>query len=255
MEDRGIAFLEPIFSGPANIKDRPRVILTYAQSLDGTIGQKEDASGAHLPLAISCQESMVMTHALRACCDGILVGVGTIIADNPRLSIRLVAKEKAHSIVSPFLEWEDVPRPVILDTNLRTPLHSKILARNPIIFCSTKASGTSEAALALKGATIRRVNADGRISFDAVFKILLSEFHLRTLMVEGGSSIIRALLKQPHLLDSLVVTIAPVIFSGGVKAYEEGDDFSRGPLKLKNTRYTQFGCDTVMAGSIENVID
>ena len=62
----------------------PAVTLTYAQSLDGSL-----ASAPGVPTAISGAESLRMTHALRAAHDAILVGVGTILADNPSLTVRL----------------------------------------------------------------------------------------------------------------------------------------------------------------------
>lgn len=64
---------------------RPLVTLTYAQSLDGSIA----ARPGH-PLAISGPASQTFTHALRAVHDAILVGIGTVLADNPALTVRLV---------------------------------------------------------------------------------------------------------------------------------------------------------------------
>lgn len=91
--------------------DRPFVTLSYAQSLDGSI-----ALGDGRPLALSSPPSLFRTHALRARHDGLLVGVGTILTDDPRLTVRHAAGPN--------------PRPVILDTQLRTPLPARVFA-NP----------------------------------------------------------------------------------------------------------------------------
>ena len=89
---------------------RPFVTVSYAQSIDGSI-----ASRRRRPLPISGPAAMRMTHGLRALHDGILVGIETVLADDPRLSVRLV--EGPH------------PQPVILDTHLRTPVEAHLVQR------------------------------------------------------------------------------------------------------------------------------
>ncbi|MEZ4718129.1 MAG: GTP cyclohydrolase II [Caldilineaceae bacterium] len=80
---------------------RPFVTLSYAQSLDGSIAANR------APTRLSGPAAMAMTHALRAAHDAILVGIGTVLADNPRLTVRLVDGAS--------------PRPVVLDSKLRMP--------------------------------------------------------------------------------------------------------------------------------------
>ena len=86
--------------------DRPRVTLTYAQSLDGSITAR---SGA--PLSLSGAESLHYTHQLRAAHDAILVGIGTVLSDDPRLDVRLVTGPS--------------PRPIVLDSELRCPVTAR----------------------------------------------------------------------------------------------------------------------------------
>ena len=88
--------------------ERPFVTVSYAQSIDGSI-----ATRRRRPLPISGPGAMRMTHGLRALHDGILVGIETVLADDPQLSVRLV--EGPH------------PQPVVLDTRLRTPLEARLL--------------------------------------------------------------------------------------------------------------------------------
>src|SRR5687768_4642967 len=86
---------------------RPVVTLSYAQTLDGSLA---------LPgrqLIISSPESMKMTHELRAAHDGLLVGIGTVLIDDPRLTVRLADGRN--------------PQPVVLDSRLRMPLTANLL--------------------------------------------------------------------------------------------------------------------------------
>ncbi|KAJ1918196.1 2,5-diamino-6-(ribosylamino)-4(3H)-pyrimidinone 5'-phosphate reductase [Mycoemilia scoparia] len=99
---------------------RPYVTLTYAQSLDGKLGVEG------YQLLLSGSESYGMTHRLRSNHDGILVGINTVINDNPRLTARLKVCEKAHQLPS----YEN-PQPIVLDSKLRIPLDRRLL--NPEI--------------------------------------------------------------------------------------------------------------------------
>ena len=117
--------------------DRPRVTLTYAQSLDGSI-----AARAGLPLVLSGAASMRYTHQLRAAHDAILVGIGTVLSDDPQLNVRLVEGPS--------------PRPIILDSELRCPLTARCLeaSRRPIVATTDRASAIRRRDLEAQGVTI-----------------------------------------------------------------------------------------------------
>ena len=83
-------------------RGRPFVTLAYAQSLDGSI-----AGQGGRPLSLSGPSSLQLTHELRAAHDAILVGIGTVLSDNPRLNVRLVAGLD--------------PQPIVVDSRLRLP--------------------------------------------------------------------------------------------------------------------------------------
>jgi len=107
--------LEALFASvpaPTSNHNRPSVTLSYAQSLDGSI-----AARSREPLTLSGVESMRMTHQLRAAHDAILVGIGTVLADNPRLTVRLVPGKS--------------PQPVVLDSHLCLPLNANLLNLPP----------------------------------------------------------------------------------------------------------------------------
>ncbi len=90
--------------------DRPYVVLSYAQSVDGSIAGRNRER-----IRLSGAESMRLTYGIRALCDTILVGIGTVLADDPQLTVK--------EIEGPS------PRPIVLDTHLRTPLGARLIAR------------------------------------------------------------------------------------------------------------------------------
>lgn len=179
---------------------RPRVTLAYAQSLDGCLTIRGGQ-----PTALSGAESRVMTHRLRAAHAAILVGIGTVLADNPKLNVRLALG--------------DDPRPVVLDTYLRIPDGCDLLARErnlPILAVGAQADPRRCAELEARGVTVLSVPAvDGRVSLPDVLA-RLAALGVHSLMVEGGARVITAFLAE-RLVDRAVVTIAPV-FLGGLHA-------------------------------------
>ncbi len=211
---------------------RPFVTLTYAQSLDGAIA----ARPGH-PLALSCRESQTMTHGLRARHDAILVGIGTVLADDPSLTVRLVEGQN--------------PQPVILDSRLRFPPYAKLLhhaTHAPWIITSTEASRERQMSLETLGARIHRLptGANGGIDLEALLT-LLGEQGLTSLMVEGGAQVITSFLSY-RLVNQLIVTIAPVLV-GGVRVLDVHHlPRPNGLPRLKDVQYERIGVDLVVRG-------
>ena len=98
------------------IENRPEITLAYAQSLDGSFTRRQGITSA-----ISSGDSTVLTHKLRASHSAIMIGSGTILADNPRLTVRLT-------------EGSD-PVPVLIDTHLQIPLSARILQTSSRLDC------------------------------------------------------------------------------------------------------------------------
>lgn len=219
-----------VLEDEAAVMKRPFITLTYAQSLDGSITNKRGQS-----FPISGDESMTMTHQLRSEHDAILVGVGTMLADNPRLTVRLVEGEH--------------PRPIVLDSQLRTPPTAKILqmdGRQPWLFCSHHASAERKAALEAAGATVTAVSTtpNNRLDLHEIMHHLHTA-QIERLMVEGGAQVINSLL-QAKLIDQLIVTIAPLLL-GGLTAVST----PLSPIpRLKNVTHETFGDDLVMKGEV-----
>eukprot|EP00127_Corallochytrium_limacisporum_P005537 Clim_evm54s207 gene=Clim_evmTU54s207 len=209
---------------------RPYVTLTFAQTLDGSIADR-----GRKQVAISGEESMEMTHRLRARHSAILVGIGTVVADDPRLTVRLVEGPN--------------PQPVVLDTHLRFPLDRRLLKNDikPIIMCGTMVNKDKVAELENLGAKVVKtpVNTGGQVDLEHVLDNL-GKMGYESLMVEGGASIIQAFLSS-RLVDQLVVTISPK-FLNGFNAL--GREAAKVELpQLEDPQYTQYGKDMVLSAT------
>jgi 3,4-dihydroxy 2-butanone 4-phosphate synthase/GTP cyclohydrolase II len=229
----------------AEATGRPFVTLTYAQSLDGSI-----AATSQKPLRISGPETMELTHALRAAHDGILVGINTVLSDDPQLTVRHAAGEH--------------PRPVVLDTTLRCPQTARLLTEPgpaPIIATSADADAQKQNVLESAGATVLRLDCDptGGICLDALLDAL-HQAGIHSLMVEGGGEVITSFLRRRRV-DYLIVTVAPMLV-GGVHALRglaapdpesfSGDgqpsDAPAAFPQIQNIQYRWVGKDLVLEG-------
>ncbi|KAJ1954219.1 2,5-diamino-6-(ribosylamino)-4(3H)-pyrimidinone 5'-phosphate reductase [Linderina pennispora] len=220
--------------------NRPTVTLTFAQSLDGKISRPGQQ------LLLSGKESMAMTHRLRATHDGILVGIGTVLCDNPRLNARLLPAPECHLV--------EQPQPIVLDTHLRFPPTANLLAgpkenhrlKLPWIVCGPVYDAGMRARLEAAGArviVIDKIDGAGHPVLAAVLKEIFN-LGISSLMVEGGAQIIQ-LFMTSRLTDRLITTTAPVLVgSGGVPAVAaETIDSS---FAIEPLEYAAFGRDIVM---------
>ena len=208
--------------------------LSYAQSLDGSIAINRDTS-----YSISGSESRLLTHQLRAAHDAILVGIGTVLADNPHLTVRLVDSPS--------------PIPIILDSHLRLPLNSNLLQNTqlPLIVATTPADQKKQQRLEGLGAKIIHTPPDERGWVDLHSLLLqLADLGIKNVMVEGGARVITSFLSR-HLVDWIVITIAPM-FLGGLHAVEnplisgnENDSHLNDQPEFKKARYEQLGRDMI----------
>ena len=182
-----------------NPENKPFVTLSYAQSLDGCIGKRGGAR-----VSLSGPEALAMTHSLRAQNDAILVGIGTILADDPLLTVR-------------FAEGTS-PQPIILDSRLQLPDNARILARTdrkPILFCDYSAGEKRKNKLKSLGCRIIPVSEGKNSRLDLrIILDNLSSLGIKTLMVEGGSRVIASFLSE-NLVDKIILTISP-LFLGGI---------------------------------------
>lgn len=231
-------------------RHRPLVTLSYAQSLDGSI-----AAQRGIRTVLSSPESLHMTHYLRAAHAAILVGIETILADNPSLTVRLVEGKN--------------PQPVILDSRLRFPLDSKMVLKNNLPWIAHSPPEQLEEAerrffrekadaLEANGVHLLSIPKDrrGRLSLPALLECLAG-LGVSSLMVEGGSRVITSFL-QGGLVDFVVLTIAPV-FLGGLPGVELngviaggdiGEKPSLFPIRLREPGSERLGDDLIVWGEV-----
>ncbi len=210
---------------------RPAVTISYAQSLDGSI-----AGTGGDQITISGRQSMMMTHRLRASHDAILIGIGTALADNPRLTVRLV-------------QGND-PQPVIVDSELRLKPDARIFEDGhgqPWLITTERHDRARRAALEAAGATVLVVpeHERGRVDLKAMLELLGSR-GVSSLMVEGGSGIINSFLGS-RLVDQLVITVSPQLIGGLRVLGGRSDDGVEYP-RIANVHYQRLGDDMVLWG-------
>ncbi len=217
----------------ADANRRPFVTLTYAQSLDGSI-----AGADSLPLHLSGSESSEMTHLLRSSNDAILVGIGTVIADDPRLTVRLA-------------DGKD-PQPIILDSRLRFPLSASLLESYrtmPWLATREDAPLDRQVELEAAGARVLRLPAresDGLVDLRALMATLYED-GVRSLMVEGGARVITELL-EARFVDHIVVTVAPTLVGGLHAVSSKNGAGSAAFPRLQGIGYKREGDDLVVWG-------
>jgi diaminohydroxyphosphoribosylaminopyrimidine deaminase/5-amino-6-(5-phosphoribosylamino)uracil reductase len=174
----------------------PYVVLKLALSLDGRIASRTGASKW-----VTGPEARARVHLLRAQHDAVMIGIGTVLADNPRLTVR---DAPGHS-----------PLRVVLDTKLRIPVASRLVqsAREipTWVLCTTDASSSAEEALIERGVEVLRAppSAEGRIDPMAALKLLASR-GIVTVMVEGGAELAGSVLAGTAV-DELHCFIAPLL--------------------------------------------
>lgn len=237
-EHHELAFIEPLIDQLMLAREDsgqpyPFVTVTYAQSMDGSIAADGGAT-----LLLSSQQAMTLTHYLRAHHDGLLVGVNTILTDDPQLTVRHCPGEN--------------PRTVILDSQLRTPSDSRVLKQSgkpPIIITTREADPEQLSRLTSHGAVVLAVDSDDSGSVDIRQALAaLTTQGIRTLMVEGGGKTLSTFFKH-HLVNYCVITITPKII-GGLRAIEGVSAAGEAPLTLSDCRYQTLGSDIIAYGPV-----
>jgi GTP cyclohydrolase II len=208
------------------------VTLAFAQSLDGSI-----AARPGMRTALSGSAALAYTHALRARHAAILVGLGTVRADNPRLTVR-------------FAEGPN-PQPIVLDSALQLPLDCALLAdpaRPPWLICRDDAPAARERSLRARGARVLRIAwPDPRSARWPHVLAALRDTGIESLMVEGGAAVIASLLAS-GCADRISITLAPRLL-GGLRALD-GSGAAALPV-LREVSYQQLGDDLVVEAALE----
>ncbi len=244
---------------------RPFVILKTAMTLDGKIATVNNASRW-----ITGAASRKMVHLMRQQLTAVMVGVDTVISDDPRLDIRLkpgrgnpmlapdqpVGKQKRFSAKNndpdSIYSWKH-PIKIIADSHARIPLHARVLTINPQLTILA----TTEAAPKNKLHDIERLGAqvlvcpqtEGRVDLPFLMESL-GVMGIDSIMIEGGSTLAFSALSE-GVVDKVVSFIAPKILGGskaptpvggaGIKVMENA-------LPLFEVSYRKAGDDIVVEG-------
>ncbi len=214
--------------------DRPFVALKYAQTLDGRIATRTGDSKW-----ISGEAERRISHALRAACDAVLVGVGTVIQDDPQLTVRMVPGVS--------------PQRVVLDSTLRIPPTSQILEREaPTTILSTRRSDRQRrSALRARDIKVQLVDP-GPQGVDLTSGLRqLRQDGVESILVEGGAKVITSMLAAA-VVDRLIVGVAPTIIGRGTEAVGSlGIDRVLDGIRLTNRRLHIIADDVVLSWDVD----
>lgn len=192
-------------------------------SIDGKISTRKNDS------AISSKLDLVRVHKLRSTVDGIVIGISTVLEDDPMLNVRYSTTRKKN------------PTRIIIDSKARIPLNSRIIESSnkiqTIIAVTHNASPRKIKEIQSKGTQVL-VYGNGRVNLRNLFQ-QLEKMGLKKIIVEGGGEINWSVLKL-GLVNELVVTISPVVIGGrDAKTLVEGKGFTNISdgikMKLSNT--------------------
>lgn len=215
---------------------RPFVVLKAAMSIDGKIATKTGESKW-----ISCEDSRLQVHKLRNKLSGIMVGVNTVIKDNPELTCRL---ENGNS-----------PIRIIVDSTLRIPLNSKVLNNKDnktIIATTNKVDMAKVEEISEMNAKVLIIDEkDGRVDLNKLMA-KLGELNIDSILLEGGAILNYSALEE-KIVDKVMMYISPKIIGGEESKTPIGGygiDKLNNAFKLKNLKTSIVGEDILVEGYI-----
>ena len=201
---------------------KPYVILNAAMTLDGKIATKTGSS------EISGPEDLERVHEIRKKADGIMVGIGTVLADDPRLTVHKIPSSKS-----------DNPIRVVVDNNAVGSI------------CDENNPNSDEGAVSRAKAISQKADVfySSKTPVDLVeFMDYLYSKGIKTLMLEGGATLNFSMIKD-NLIDEVRICIAPMIAGGkDAKTFFDGEgfDYMKDAVKLELVKSYSCGKDFVM---------
>lgn len=239
LRDAGIEVVERVLAAEAadamagylirSLKKRPEVTLKLALSRDGMIGRPGEGQ-----IAITGEVSRRQVHMMRAASDAILVGIGTALADDPELTVRL-----------PGLAGRS-PARIVLDRTARLPLTSRLVqtARDVPLLVATCAEADARRKLELERAgadLVATETYDGRVALPELLEDLAAK-GMSSLLVEGGAATAKYFLDE-GLVDRIVLFRGAVVIGGGGLAAPIDEDHM--PSGFRLLRQATYGDDRV----------
>lgn len=217
---------------------RPFVVLKAGMTLDGKIATKTFESQW-----ITSEESRKFSHELRGMCDAIMVGINTVLKDDPSLNVR--AGRYPHS-----------PARIIVDSKLRISQSAKVLSKdleNIAIIATTDSYDREKFEILSKMENVRIVivkDKNGRVDLRDLLE-KLKEFNISSILLEGGGSLNASMLKE-NLVDKFYFFIAPkIIGADGISAIGRmGIEKIDEVLNLKDVEVSKISTDILIKGRI-----
>lgn len=209
---------------------RPHVILNAGITLDGKIASKTGNS------EISCKEDLERVHEIRKSVDAIMVGINTVIADDPRLTVHKVPGRR-----------EDNPVRIVVDSRGRTPLRSRVFNEEAKTIIAVSKKADRERLQEIKKRAEVIICGDDKVDL----KCLMEELHkrgIRSLLLEGGGNLNWGMLSQ-DLIDEVRVAISPTLVGGrnAITLVEgEGFDPIGQGVKLSLKKHYMLGEDLIL---------
>jgi diaminohydroxyphosphoribosylaminopyrimidine deaminase/5-amino-6-(5-phosphoribosylamino)uracil reductase len=221
----------------------PFTTLKLALSLDGRIAPPPGG-----PRWTSSAASRELVHTMRANADCVMVGIGTVLADDPRLTDRRTASGGE-------VAGARQPARLVLDTHLRIPADSAIVtgAREvrTIVACCDSADPSRRAVLEGAGVAVWRSAArDGTLDLPSILRQAADEGFI-SLLSEGGAAVASSLLEL-GLVDRVAFFVAPRLYgAGGTPAFGTlGESWWGGQMGFENGRWTDIGGDGLFEADV-----
>ena len=221
---------------------RPYVILNAAMTLDGKIATQTGSSN------ISGPEDLERVHEIRKDCDGIMVGIGTVLADDPRLTVHKIDAKP-----------EDNPVRIVVDSKGRTPIDARITNSDAKTIIAMANEYKDDFKASDKYETFKKrgvkffFSGDRRVDLKALMSYLHEE-GIETLMLEGGSTLNFSMIKS-GLIDKISICVAPMVVGGAnAKTFFDGDGFDTmdEAVRLELTDSYVLGKDLILTYNVLN---
>ncbi|MHB8572227.1 MAG: bifunctional diaminohydroxyphosphoribosylaminopyrimidine deaminase/5-amino-6-(5-phosphoribosylamino)uracil reductase RibD [Candidatus Dormibacteria bacterium] len=215
----------------------PHVTAKFAESLDGRVATHSGESQW-----ITSEPARALGHTLRATSDAVMAGVGTVLADDPRLTARPAGDGATRQ-----------PLRVVVDSRLRTPATSRVFETPGVLVATTSAAPVAaRRQLESRGAVVEVFDGDrGRVHLAGLLQALGAR-EVTSLLVEGGPALLGSMFDQ-DLVDEVVAFIAPVVIGG---AGAPGAVGGAGPASLAaahplhELEWTSVGPDLMIRGVV-----
>jgi diaminohydroxyphosphoribosylaminopyrimidine deaminase/5-amino-6-(5-phosphoribosylamino)uracil reductase len=222
-------YLKTITSG------MPFVILKLAQSLDGRIATSSGDSKW-----ITGEQARRIVHRLRSQADAVIVGVDTVIRDDPQLDVRWVKGKH--------------PLKIVLDSQLRIPMEAQVFGGERTILATTERSSEEKRRLVQeKGAQVWILpEQDGHVSITEVMRKAGQE-GITSILIEGGSKVASSALTA-GVVDKLMIFIAPKLIGAGTEAIGDLGIFRiEEAIELEDVKLRRIGEDVLYSAMISKI--